>query len=515
MVLIAYAMWTLPIKNTIPTYVALSMTVLFGWILELVYWLYQNEANGICSIWWDDKEVPWWTVSLFTILFQILFFLYLIQKYNSCQNLSIFEFSVISITFLPQLFCMTTLFLHVSVPLYYWLSKVVFTATMFGQVLYYYQISGLPLRRLTQEEINQLIPGKWFTRDLFVMFTLVHYVLCILADIFRLELFRVFTLSYLVSFMGDWCTSLIIVIGLSASFGFLSNLLIAMSRFLVTGEKAFAAAVFDVDIGGRVNTVMILFCLEAGIPTIDDNTRIQNLKYVLLLSFYIILAQVWDMTQQQCLIVANSGETRKLIAYLRVLLFAGIVTVIPTIVTIKVASYLQANVWLLLIATGNIAMLWRAFGTLVEMVLVTVAWHQESHLDKLEDVIYFVRLVKNLVTAVASLLPGYCRLLSPFFAGRFYFRIIIVVCEAVTMWRLLLYKELTGFQNRRRFLKTLDTIPDATVEQLQKLDDVCAICLAVMNEGKVLNCSHIFHKACLRKLFQTKTTCPVCNVAVF
>ena len=272
---------------------------------------------------------------------------------------------------------------------------------------------------------------------------------------------------------------------------------------------------FDINIGGRVNLAMTIFCLEAGLLTVDDETRIQNSKCVIFLTFYVILAQVWDMTEQQCYIVANSGETRSLFAYLRVLLFVFTIISIPTLITFKAATYLQLDVWMLFNASGTVVLLCRAFCSLIELVLGSLAWHVDNHLDKVEDAIYFTRLFKNLATSVTSLMLWYYRLNAPFFSGWFFFRLVLIICEVIGVAKLTVYREWVGFQNRRKFLKRLDAVPEANEEQLRKLNDVCSICFAEMNEGKVLQCSHIFHNAYLRKWFQLRTTCPMCNTVVF
>ena len=507
-------MWSFPAKISIPLYTASLTAILLGWLLELNYWLYQNEADGMCSFWVDESDVTWWGISLFSIVFQILYLFYLDQKLGYNNNCTVVGLSSLTLTLLSQLMCMSNVYLSVSTPLFYWLSKLLFIGMLYNQVALYYQTSGAPYLQLAKEDLKQLMPGKRFFRDLFVMFIIVHYSMAVLVDILSLN--PVVSLSYITNFVGDWCTSLIIVAGLSEGFAFLSNVLISISRFIVTGEKAFAAAVYDVDIGGRISTVMLLFYLEADISSTDDTTRQQCLKYVMFLTFDIILTQVWDMTQEQCFKVLNSRETHKPLACLRVFIFAAIVTIIPTLLTVNLAAYIQVNVWLLLIATGNAVLLWRAFGTFLEVLITVSAPNStERDIERRDDTLYYVRLVKNLVIAVASLMPGYCRLLFPFFPGRFYVRIFIVICEAITMFKLILYKEWIGYFSRRKLMNVLDTFPVATTEQLQELNDVCAICLDIINEGRVIKCSHIYHRACLRQLFQTKNTCPKCNDVVF
>ena len=510
-----FGMWALPLKTSIPMYIALATTVSFGWLLEFNYRMFQNEANGVCGIQWGYIEAPWLTVSLGTMLLQVMYAVYLIQKYNSIKSFVKMDFLLVAIPFVPQLMCIPGFFMSVLAPMYYYLTKILFAGVGFGQICYFYANAGLPPRKLTKEELGQLSPGKWFTRDMLIGFALSFYSVCIVIDVYRYTPSGILTLSYLTSFIGDWCTSIVIVMALSATFGFISNLLVGLSRFLVTGQKEFAAAVFDVNIGNRVNLAMIIFCLEAGLLSVDDETRIQNSRSVIFLTIYVILAQVWDMTEQQCYTVANSGETRSTFMYLRVLLFVFTITSIPTLITFKAATFLNLDVWMLLNASGTLVVLCRAFCSLIELFLGTLAWHVDNHIDKVEDAIYFTRLFKNLATGIAALMVGYYRLNAPFFPGWFFFRLSLIICEVIGVAKLIVYKEWVGFQTRRTFLKMLDVVPEATEEQLRELNDVCSICFAEMNEGKVLQCSHIFHSACLRKWFQLRTTCPMCNAGVF
>ena len=59
------------------------------------------------------------------------------------------------------------------------------------------------------------------------------------------------------------------------------------------------------------------------------------------------------------------------------------------------------------------------------------------------------------------------------------------------------------------------TLVDATEEQLDKLDDVCAICYGDMSlAAKVTPCGHFFHGGCLRKWLFVQDHCPLCSAKV-
>ncbi|KOC63351.1 RING finger protein 145 [Habropoda laboriosa] len=51
----------------------------------------------------------------------------------------------------------------------------------------------------------------------------------------------------------------------------------------------------------------------------------------------------------------------------------------------------------------------------------------------------------------------------------------------------------------------------ATPEEIQRFDDICAICLCNMIKARITPCCHLFHADCLRQCLKTSETCPICK----
>lgn len=64
---------------------------------------------------------------------------------------------------------------------------------------------------------------------------------------------------------------------------------------------------------------------------------------------------------------------------------------------------------------------------------------------------------------------------------------------------------------RRTAVNKINSLPEAKAEQLQKLDDVCAICYQEMHSAKITQCNHYFHGVCLRKWLYVQDRCPLCH----
>ncbi len=55
----------------------------------------------------------------------------------------------------------------------------------------------------------------------------------------------------------------------------------------------------------------------------------------------------------------------------------------------------------------------------------------------------------------------------------------------------------------------------ASTQELQHLDDICAICLCRMTTARKTACKHFFHGHCLIQCAKEKHTCPICNKRLF
>lgn len=56
--------------------------------------------------------------------------------------------------------------------------------------------------------------------------------------------------------------------------------------------------------------------------------------------------------------------------------------------------------------------------------------------------------------------------------------------------------------------------PDVSKEELEQLDDYCAICRDPMESAKKLPCNHIFHQSCLRGWLEQHHSCPTCRYSL-
>merc|ERR1711874_645426 len=71
------------------------------------------------------------------------------------------------------------------------------------------------------------------------------------------------------------------------------------------------------------------------------------------------------------------------------------------------------------------------------------------------------------------------------------------------------------FIKRRTAVAKIDSLNDATKEEIEKHNDVCAICYQEMVAAKLTKCKHMFHAICLRKWLYMQDNCPMCHEKLY
>ena len=140
---------------------------------------------------------------------------------------------------------------------------------------------------------------------------------------------------------------------------------------------------------------------------------------------------------------------------------------------------------------------------------------REGTWEGLDDAVYYVKAVGNSVEFCFAVFLFFNGGWILFFESGGTIRAVMMVvhayfniwCEAKSGWR--------TFMKRRTAVAKINSLPFATSEELQKHDDVCAICYMDMTTAKVTQCRHYFHSVCLKKWLYMQDTCPLCHAVLY
>mmetsp|Transcript_15760 Transcript_15760/g.24504 ORF Transcript_15760/g.24504 Transcript_15760/m.24504 type:complete len:192 (+) Transcript_15760:144-719(+) len=69
-------------------------------------------------------------------------------------------------------------------------------------------------------------------------------------------------------------------------------------------------------------------------------------------------------------------------------------------------------------------------------------------------------------------------------------------------------------KGKRRIKAMKSLLRKASREEIDRLEDACAICLVDMDTAVVTPCGHLYHAECLQRWLVTKNSCPKCSVKV-
>mmetsp|Transcript_250 Transcript_250/g.866 ORF Transcript_250/g.866 Transcript_250/m.866 type:complete len:659 (-) Transcript_250:88-2064(-) len=78
-----------------------------------------------------------------------------------------------------------------------------------------------------------------------------------------------------------------------------------------------------------------------------------------------------------------------------------------------------------------------------------------------------------------------------------------------------LREKVAAYRNYRKLAHAMNVrFPSMTPEELEQLDDDCAICRERMDTAKRLPCKHVFHENCLRLWLEQHHSCPTCRCSL-
>merc|ERR1719376_1814406 len=166
---------------------------------------------------------------------------------------------------------------------------------------------------------------------------------------------------------------------------------------------------------------------------------------------------------------------------------------------------------------------------------------RETPMDSLDDVVYHLKSGMAAVELLSALFVMRAGLGESWTAGAGNWSFVNIVIIILHFYFNILLRIINGWQSfraRQAAVNRIQSLKDATDEQLEAFNDVCAICYGDMapqsdaaasyhdalrndasssSECKVTPCGHFFHARCLKKWLLTSAgsnQCPMCQTNV-
>jgi len=261
--------------------------------------------------------------------------------------------------------------------------------------------------------------------------------------------------------------------------------------------------------------LFFVLALQTGLTGMESEKRFQQICKNLCLLLTAILHFVHTMVQPVLMSISASRNTNKT-QHFRALAICLFLLVAPSVLIVTLWKYFQVGTWILAVSAFCVEVIVKVLVTVTIYTLFMWDSHCEDGLwESLDDWVYYIRGVGNTVEfffAIFLFFNGGWILI--FESGGTIRACMMLIhayfniwCEARNGW--------SAFIKRRTAVGKINSLADASQQEIQRHNDVCAICYQEMSVAKVTRCKHMFHSICLRKWLYMQDNCPMCHEKLY
>ncbi|KAI5694404.1 hypothetical protein M8J75_016268 [Diaphorina citri] len=266
---------------------------------------------------------------------------------------------------------------------------------------------------------------------------------------------------------------------------------------------------------GTVSAILFyILALQTGLTELEPEDRFVRLCRNFCLLFTALLHFIHNIVNP-LLMSLSASHNPALHRHVRALGVCSFLIIYPTLLLVYLWTNLQLSTWLLAVSAFSTEVIVKVTVSLMIYCLFLIDAWRVTFWEKLDDYVYYIRAFGNTIE--------FCFGIFLFFNGAWillfesgggvraammcihaYFNIW---CEAKNGW--------VVFMKRKTAVKKIESLPEASRDQLREFDDVCAICYQDMISAKITRCNHYFHGVCLRKWLYVQDRCPLCHKILY
>merc|ERR1719244_560216 len=303
---------------------------------------------------------------------------------------------------------------------------------------------------------------------------------------------------------------MITVLGMTSVVSYLSHCLGVVFQIILKTEDDEEKSVASVSA-----VLFFVLALQTGLTGMEGEKRFQQICKNLCLLLTAVLHFIHSMVSPVLMSLSASRSSNRA-SHIRALTICLFLLVSPSILVFTLWSNFSLGTWLLAVTAFCVEVVVKVLVTVTVYALFMWDAHcQDGLWETLDDWVYYIRSFGNTVE--------FCFAVFLFFNGGWILvfesggtiRAIMMLihayfniwCEARNGW--------STFSKRRTAVAKINSLSDATKEEILKHNDVCAICYQEMLMAKRTRCKHMFHAICLRKWLYMQDNCPMCHEKLY
>ncbi|CAG0913662.1 unnamed protein product [Notodromas monacha] len=266
-------------------------------------------------------------------------------------------------------------------------------------------------------------------------------------------------------------------------------------------------------IGIVLSVLFFILAMQTGLTGLSIEKRVVRLCRNFCLVFTALLHFVHRMVNP--ILQSLSASRTSVSKHVRPLAVASFLLVVPILMLTWLWTNFKLSTWLLAVSAFSLEVVVKILGTLTIYALFLIDAHQNTYWENLDDYVYYIKALGSAIEfmfGVFLFLNGTWILL--FESGGAIRTCMMCIHAYFNIW-LEARNGWDAFNKRRTALGKINSLPDATPNQLSVVNDVCAICYQNMDHAKVTQCGHFFHGNCLRKWLYMQDKCPMCHEVLY
>uniref|UniRef100_A0A7N8X8T9 RING finger protein 145 n=1 Tax=Mastacembelus armatus TaxID=205130 RepID=A0A7N8X8T9_9TELE len=384
-----------------------------------------------------------------------------------------------------------------------------------------YRLARAAYSELLQLELYRLLAvgislwNQFAVPVLFSVFWFVLFIVQLCSDIMSgnaASAVHQGIMFFLLTSVSECCATPYSLLGLTFVVSYLALGLLNLCKFYLGGY----AAVQNENVmhrGVTEGVTLLLLALQTGLLDMQALQRTFLLSIILFIVVTSTLQSMIEITDP-IILALGASRNRSLWKHFRGLSMCLLLLVFPVFMAYKISQFFHMDFWLLILVSSCMLTSLQVIGTMLIYSLFMVELFRSDPIESLDEVIYWVNAVSRVLEFVVALcVVAYGTWESLFGEWSWMGASVIIIHSYFNVW-LRAQSGWRSFLLRQEAAKKINSLPRATVEQLQQHNDVCSICFQEMNSAVITYCGHFFHGNCLRKWLYVQETCPMCHQTV-
>uniref|UniRef100_W5MSH9 RING finger protein 145 n=1 Tax=Lepisosteus oculatus TaxID=7918 RepID=W5MSH9_LEPOC len=311
--------------------------------------------------------------------------------------------------------------------------------------------------------------------------------------------------------IAECCSTPYSLLGLVFTVSFVALGVLTLCKFYLQGYRAFMNDNTMHRLRGMTEGItLLILAVQTGLIELQVIHRAFLLSIILFIVVASILQSMLEIADPIVLALGASRD-KSLWKHFRAVSLCLFLLIFPAYMAYMICQFFHMDFWLLIIISSSVLTSLQVLGTLFIYVLFMVEEFRKEPVENMDDVIYYVNGTYRLLEFLVALcVVAYGVSETVFGEWTVMGSTIIFVHSYYNVW----LRAQLGWQSfllRRDAVTKIKSLPTATQEQLEKHNDICAICYQDMKSAVITPCSHFFHAGCLKKWLYVQETCPLCH----